>query len=52
MLEAGTSQHHLLSSSVGSMQGYKEPIRSFIHASVRDQLGNFLAPFPSHAMRR
>ncbi|KAM0486883.1 hypothetical protein ACHAPX_000148 [Trichoderma viride] len=38
MLEAGASQHHLLSSSVGSTQGYKEPIRSFIHASVRDQL--------------
>ncbi|KAK1241514.1 hypothetical protein MKX08_001488 [Trichoderma sp. CBMAI-0020] len=38
MLEAGASQHQLLSSSVGSTQGYKEPIRSFIHASVRDQL--------------
>ncbi|KAL6800255.1 sulfate transporter family domain-containing protein [Trichoderma sp. SZMC 28012] len=37
-LEAGTLQHQQLSSSVGSQQGYKEPIRSFIHASMRDQL--------------
>ncbi|KAL7925087.1 sulfate transporter family domain-containing protein [Trichoderma austrokoningii] len=38
MLEAGSSQHQQLSSSVGSTQGYKEPIRSFIHGSVRDHL--------------
>ncbi|RFU73392.1 sulfate permease [Trichoderma arundinaceum] len=37
-LEVGNSQHQQLSSSMGSMQGYKEPIRSFIHGSVRDQL--------------
>ncbi|KAM6483998.1 sulfate transporter family-domain-containing protein [Trichoderma sp. SZMC 28011] len=37
-LEVGTLQHQQLSSSVGSQQGYKEPIRSFIHASMRDQL--------------
>ncbi|KAL7945943.1 sulfate transporter family domain-containing protein [Trichoderma barbatum] len=37
-LEAGPSQHQQLSSSMGSMQGFKEPIRSFIHASLRDQL--------------
>ncbi|KAL7789401.1 sulfate transporter family domain-containing protein [Trichoderma ceciliae] len=36
--EVGNSQVHQLSSSLGSMQGYKEPIRSFIHGSIRDQL--------------
>lgn len=39
MLEAGNPPHQQLSSSVGSAQGYREPIRSFIHASLRDQLG-------------
>ncbi|KAH0491339.1 hypothetical protein TgHK011_002774 [Trichoderma gracile] len=38
MLEAGNPPHQQLSSSVGSAQGYREPIRSFIHASLRDQL--------------
>ena len=28
-----------LSSSVGSSQAYREPIRSFIQGTVRDQLG-------------
>ncbi|KAL7935296.1 sulfate transporter family domain-containing protein [Trichoderma chlorosporum] len=37
-LEAGTLPHQQLSSSVGSAQGYREPIRSFIHTSMRDQL--------------
>ncbi|KAL6873155.1 sulfate permease [Trichoderma novae-zelandiae] len=38
MLEVGNPPHQQLSSSVGSTPGYRDPIRSFIHASVRDQL--------------
>lgn len=35
-------QGHKLSSSIGSIPGQREPTRSFIHGSVRDNLGKML----------